>query len=612
MGIGIGTNYLRNNLVPSLSFDWLNNDSLRSLEGFDLTFSRLSSSTYWGADGLLKYADENLFLYSEDFDNAVWAKSGVNVVANSTIAPDGTLTADTIIPIVTNQAFKEIQQNVAIEYNTDYTFTGYVKTSGYRYIQVLGNGANFGNGYVNFDLQTGLETAKVDSNSNISSRGIVSIGSGWYRIWATYRATASGNGRIAFNIIPNSNSARGDLWSSDGTSGVYYWGLQINKGGLINYKKTTSTIYNGCRFDYNSKTREKRGALSENQGTNLLLRSDDYSNSYWLKTDVTVGLTSEVLGIRGNLNEASKIQEGTAGNAIFVSGAPNITANATYTCFHFIKRGNFDWIRLRFLDGSTNSNGANCWFNLANGTTGTIALLGTATGFSTYIIPLNNDYYMCCITGNIGGGYTTMTNHFVSATGDGQTTRVSSGYYYLSGSQIELGGYPTSYIPTSSTAITRSGDSLVMPTGSWFNNLEGSFVIEYANFLNNTDSGNRGLVSLSDGTANNGISILGKRTTNSANLTVKNANVTTVDLTTSGYSKNTFYKVGVSYKLDDFNLIKTGVNAVTDTLSAVPTCNTLTVGFIYDFSNSRLDGWIKSIKYYNKKIDNQTLKSLTS
>ena len=62
-----------------------------------ITFTRASSGTYVGADGLIKSAVTNLVLRSEEFNNAAWTKTSATVTANAATAPNGTLTADKLI-----------------------------------------------------------------------------------------------------------------------------------------------------------------------------------------------------------------------------------------------------------------------------------------------------------------------------------------------------------------------------------------------------------------------------------------------------------------------------------------------------------------------------------
>lgn len=405
---------------------------------------------------------------------------------------------------------------------------------------------------------------------------------------------------LSFDWLNKSSlvSNEGFELSSVRPSNATYWGSD----GLL---KTAN--FNEARFEYNPKTLVKRGLKVEPQASNILLRSEDYSNGYWIKTDTTVSLTNEVLGIRGNTNEASKVQEGSAGNAIFVSGAPSITPNATYTCFHFVKKGNFDWIRIRMLDGATSSNGANCWFNIANGTTGNISLTGTGSSFSTYIIPISQDYYMCCITGNIGGNYNTIVTHFVSATGNGQTTRVSNGYYYLCGSQIELGNYPTSYIQTSTVIVTRSAENFTMPLGSWNNQSEGSIFCSFFHYGIVNTSVRQFLFSIDESSA-----AAQKRMINTFDNSELYISDTTVQVQLISPNKplpNTRYKVSMGYKTNDVAYSLNNILVGTDNIATIPSTNILRIGC--ENSGRPVHGCIEKFHYYNKRLPNEILTQIT-
>jgi hypothetical protein len=61
---------------------------------------------------------------------------------------------------------------------------------------------------------------------------------------------------------------------------------------------------------------------------------------------------------------------------------------------------------------------------------------------------------------------------------------------YAAGAQMELGAFPTSYIPTTTAAVTRAGD-FASVTGadlsSWYNPAEGTFGVEFQTIFT-TDS----------------------------------------------------------------------------------------------------------------------------
>ena len=78
------------NLRPSLLLDFANSRQLDPR----ITFIRSTTATYYDGVTTAK-AEENLFQYSQELDNAYWSKFLGTFSANSTTAPDGTSTADT-------------------------------------------------------------------------------------------------------------------------------------------------------------------------------------------------------------------------------------------------------------------------------------------------------------------------------------------------------------------------------------------------------------------------------------------------------------------------------------------------------------------------------------
>jgi hypothetical protein len=248
-------------IKPTLLLDFVNNENLDPR----ITFTRSTTATRTNRDGfiqlvavdaprfeydpitldltgiLLEEQRTNLLTYSEQFNNAAWTAVGVSVQSNVELSPDGTLTADKIIPSATSSAFKELQQNATITLGTTYTFSCYVKAVGYSYIQLVGNGAVFGSFNVNYDLSTGTETAFSAGNSTVVNRSISPAGSGWYRVSVSVTALSTASGRMAVNIIPESNSVRGVTWAGDGTSAISQWGAQLEAGEVSSYIPTVAS-----------------------------------------------------------------------------------------------------------------------------------------------------------------------------------------------------------------------------------------------------------------------------------------------------------------------------------------------------------------------------------
>jgi hypothetical protein len=177
----------------------------------------------FAAKGLLiEEQRTNLLTYSEQFDNAAWTKANATISANSTTAPDATVTADTITGSA-GTAFKNVNQSYAN--TTGLVFSVFAKAGTQDKIQLLANGSA-GN-YANFNLTNGTVTATGGSGNTVSS--IQFVGNGWYRCSiAVINSTLIGSPFVA---LVDSESA-GYAASSTTVGTVYIWGAQLEAGAF--------------------------------------------------------------------------------------------------------------------------------------------------------------------------------------------------------------------------------------------------------------------------------------------------------------------------------------------------------------------------------------------
>jgi hypothetical protein len=179
----------------------------------------------------------NLVLQSSSFDNAAWTSSEVAIASNSTTAPDGTLTAETLTASTTNAAHYIFQGIITNSGNT-VTFSCFVKNNGGNYVQFLAGGISFtiSNPYQNFNLINGTLAQGTIPNSTIEN-----VGNGWYRISITIEAASSGFTGYFLCPILSGTTGRLDAFTGNGTSGVYLWGAQLEAGSYAtSYIPTTS------------------------------------------------------------------------------------------------------------------------------------------------------------------------------------------------------------------------------------------------------------------------------------------------------------------------------------------------------------------------------------
>jgi hypothetical protein len=189
---------------------------------------------------------ENLITRSEEFDNAAWSKTaGLTVTANAAVAPDGTMTADRIVPPAAtgNAAVANPFTYLASVYSPSV----YAKADGYNFVQFFSTAAA-SNGFINFDLTTGAVT-----NSSLWTGSAENVGNGWWRLTVNTNVMNAVGSNIGCHVLVTGLEARYPATiTTNGTNGILLWGYQLRIGTQAGrYNQTTSTAiplsaaYNG-------------------------------------------------------------------------------------------------------------------------------------------------------------------------------------------------------------------------------------------------------------------------------------------------------------------------------------------------------------------------------
>lgn len=187
-------------------------------------FSRASAARYLDDTDLVKVG-ENLLVRSQEFDVGSWGKIGTVVTANTTTAPDGTLTADLVSEGSSNTTHYLEQTPFSYVSGTTYTQSVFVKADTTQVVQMLFTSGMFGvNAYANYNIATGT----VGFVGTGADAYISDFGNGWYRISLTATATSSGSGvSVAFVHCDNStSSARAPAYLGTNRQ-CYAWGAQL-------------------------------------------------------------------------------------------------------------------------------------------------------------------------------------------------------------------------------------------------------------------------------------------------------------------------------------------------------------------------------------------------
>ena len=393
-----------------------------------------------------------------------------------------------------------------------------------------------------------------------------------------------------------------------------------NIGSLVTFTRASSGTFVGSdgvlrtaatnepRFDHNPTTGESLGLLVEEARTNLLLRSEEFDNAGWTKTRSSV--TANAIAAPNEALTADKLVEDTTASNTHLTQQIGLTiVNSTAYVFSvYIKAGE----RSRVLIQTSNTGFSNNAYVIFDLTLGTVVSSVSAT--SSSIVPVGNGWYRCSM-GNTSTG-TTGNVSIVLADGTGNPSYTGDGTsgLYLWGAQLEAGAFPTSYIPTTTAAATRSAD-VASITGSnfssFYNQLEGTM------FVNSTTNAKHGgsnsfprILSVSDGTNNNQMEtyyrVLSPYT--DAGYLITNAGASQAQFDTNDNRNG--QSIAFGYASNNFPLVIGGTVVATDTSGTVPTVSRLGLGVRGD-GGTLLNGTIKRFCYFPTRLANNTLQSIT-
>jgi hypothetical protein len=172
------------------------------------------------------------------------------------------------------------------------------------------------------------------------------------------------------------------------------------------------------------------------------------------------------------------------------------------------------------------------------------------------------------------------------------------------GWQLEQGSFPTSYIPTTTSTVTRTADNVSMVGenfSSWYNQNEGTL---YSKLNTNPNSVP---ISFDIGSVGTRMQIF----INSSNI-LSNAYFSSGNSIVS-FLKGTvgdFFKIATTYKLNDYAISRDGDDITTDTDAEVLPFTKLILGSLGN-NTFKMTGHISQLTYYPRRLTNAQLVTLT-
>jgi hypothetical protein len=577
-------------IKPSLNLDFANTKRLDPR----ITFTRASTATYYDGKTVAK-AEENLFTYSQEFDNAAWVKKNSGstapvVVANNSTAPDGTTTAETVSfgEIDAAGEFSVIDQTITVSLN-EYTFSVWVKA----------NSAS--------DEGEKIWIYLNDGSFTLQSHTLTST---WVRLSLTETITNT--------TLKPSVGVLGSTFGGENQTAVSVdiWGAQLEQRSSVTaYTPTTtqpitnyipvlqSAASGEARFDHDPVTGESLGLLVEEQRTNLLTYSEDFSDSDWVKTDTTVAANTTAAP------DGTLTADTLTANAGTFGAAPRVFQNNANgdprTLSIYAKAGSYNFVKI-----SPRSFGGVGGI-VVNLTTGQITATAIGTPpTATSVVSAGNGWWRISLsTTSTGTARTVRVALSEAAIGDADGgTYTGNEFIFLWGAQLEAGAFPTSYIPTTSATVTRAADAASM-TGtnfsSWYRADEGTLYAQVSALSGRSIFSGR-YYEANDGTNNNRIACNSGTT---ANAFVTYQDVTQFSVSPTATASN---KTALAYKVNDFAFSLNGATALTDTSGNIPAVTFFAIGSNAPNAGGQANGYFKKLAYYPARLTNDELQGLTS
>ena len=276
----------------------LRTNSLGLLESMGSGVPRLSYMYGSCPALLLEPQRTNSIFRSEEFNNAAWTKTASSVTANSTISPDGTQNADTLIGDGTSSTHS-VYQSASLTSGANYTISVYAKKNTNNFLQIYGFSTGYGlNSWANFDLNNGV----VGSIGSSTTATITNVGNGWYRCTITIVAISSVLEAFVLNLITSATSSRAE--SSTLSTSVFLWGCQFEAGAYpTTYIPTTTASATRIADSFSRSNIFTNGLITSSGGTwflelrgNLQYTRDSFTTGIYISD--TTGISSNNINIR--------------------------------------------------------------------------------------------------------------------------------------------------------------------------------------------------------------------------------------------------------------------------------------------------------------------------
>jgi hypothetical protein len=376
---------------------------------------------------------------------------------------------------------------------------------------------------------------------------------------------------------------------------------------------TTATA-NTPRFDHDPSTLESKGLLIEegrtnsiqnSQGTGAVAGTAGTQPTSWGLATSTTGLTRTIsTGTISGFNYIDVAFSGTTTGSI-----SSLTFDPQPTTAGYTASSGQTWtgsVYLALVSGSLPPTTPNVLITERDSSN--TLLVQTATSFSSATSSLQR----FTATRTLNNASTAKITLDIRISSIPTSTAVNF-TLRISAPQLELGAFATSYIPTTSVAVSRGADSAVVtPISSFYNASEGTIYNEFSVFALDGATTLRGISQFAESSTTLNRLQTGVRGTGQYSFQVVSANSTEVQIDTvaGAITVGAIAKTSQSYKSNDNARSINGATATTNTSSITqPTRERFRFG---DNGTAILNGHIRKIAYWPRRLTNANLQAMTA
>lgn len=268
-----------------------------------------------------------------------------------------------------------------------------------------------------------VQRAQVSASASISSTALTGLNQYAPYVSRVFFGTAWGASSVRAGLVDAYDGAiLAPAISPTGLS-VISWVLNgTTATPLINDGNATGVLAgNYFSVKYASFTR----CLLVDNGSNLLIKSDQLDDAAWVKTNSTS--TANAVTAPDGTVTGDTLNENTTNGVHQFSQAVTVGSSAVDYCFSVaVAPSSRSWVQLILQEGGGSTN-AGAYFDVTNGLVGTTSAAGNWANIRAFISPLGNTWYACTVVARKTNAATTVSGLILAATANGNNSYAGVG-----------------------------------------------------------------------------------------------------------------------------------------------------------------------------------------